>query len=381
MLNAEQFQQAISQGIITQAQYEKLQNLADSQVPARDLAGNLVDDAPLDFSVGTHDEPFRLFKGFRDFFIALGIVILGVGASSFLGDVFGDVVGSKLNLDYSMVERWATLAYIGLLIVLAIVLSEWVTARLRLPLSSLILTLIFAVWAGFFCGVLLQTIYLMISSAGIVILTEDSIFTFTLVTMLVGSVISLIAYYYRYRLPFVLLPLSGVAVASIWFLAEAVFAPSEFFTRIIVGVCGVAVFIVAMNYDFKDPERKTRLSECAFWLHLVAAPMIVHSVLSSSNNGTLSGGIVIGVIAILAIIALIVDRRAMLVSSLIYLGYLLYSLVQSSALFGGLGSSISWVIVGVFVLGLGLAWNAIRRFVVLALVPSSLQLKLPPTTN
>ena len=50
---------------------------------------------------------------------------------------------------------------------------------------------------------------------------------------------------------------------------------------------GVAVFLYAMRWDSSDPARLTRRSDVAFWLHLLAAPMIVHPVftLLGLNDG------------------------------------------------------------------------------------------------
>ncbi len=35
-----------------------------------------------------------------------------------------------------------------------------------------------------------------------------------------------------------------------------------------------------MRFDMTDPERLTRRTDIAFWLHLLAAPLIVHSLIS-----------------------------------------------------------------------------------------------------
>ena len=39
-------------------------------------------------------------------------------------------------------------------------------------------------------------------------------------------------------------------------------------------VLGIGVFLFAMRWDSSDPARVTRRSDVAFWLHLLAAPMI-----------------------------------------------------------------------------------------------------------
>src|SRR5437764_926277 len=43
-------------------------------------------------------------------------------------------------------------------------------------------------------------------------------------------------------------------------------------------VLGIGTFLFAMRWDASDPTRETRRSDVAFWLHLLAAPLIVHPV-------------------------------------------------------------------------------------------------------
>jgi hypothetical protein len=50
-----------------------------------------------------------------------------------------------------------------------------------------------------------------------------------------------------------------------------------------VFVCGIGVFTLAMWYDGRDPARITRRSDVAFWLHLLAAPMLVHPLFTGSG--------------------------------------------------------------------------------------------------
>ena len=43
-------------------------------------------------------------------------------------------------------------------------------------------------------------------------------------------------------------------------------------------VAGLGVFAFAMRWDLQDPERITRRSDVAFWLHLAAAPLIARII-------------------------------------------------------------------------------------------------------
>src|SRR5690606_7933330 len=102
-------------------------------------------------------------------------------------------------------------------------------------------------------------------------------------------------------------------------------------------LAGLAVFAVAMWWDISDRERKTRRSDVAFWLHLLAAPLIVHPAFTAlgvlDNSATaINALIVVGLYILLALVALAIDRRALMVSAL---AYVLFAL---SALFREIGA-------------------------------------------
>lgn len=368
MLSDKQLDLAVSRAIITREQAEALAGLAGGDNNGNGQA------TEMDFSVAASDEPFRLLKGFRDFFIAIGIVILAVGLSMFVGSgPFALGVSDNSNGVMLVGTGWSDILALLVLVGIAIAISEWVTKSQRLPLSSLVLTLVFALWAGFLAS---SVFYVAATGA-----TVEGNFVGELAPYagITGAIAALIWYYRRYRLPFVLLPLAGSAVLGVVMLSGAFDLDSDsVVARIAIGLSGVGVFVAAMWYDMKDRYRTTRLSECAFWLHLLAAPMIVHSVLFNGLEGTIGSITILMVVAVLAIFALIIDRRAMLVSALIYLGYSIFTIIKSVSTLGDLNNSAAFVILGVFVLGLGLGWAQIRRFFVTNLVWRSLRDKLPP---
>jgi len=357
---------AVSRAIITREQAEALAEIASGE--------NSEHATELDFSVAAADEPFRLLKGFRDFFIAIGIIILSVGLSMFVGAGPFALGPSDNSSGVILIGTgWITTLSLLVLVGIAIAISEWVTKSQRLPLSSLVLTLVFALWTGF------------LTSSVFYVAATDTVVQGVVVAELapyagiIGAIAALIWYYNRYRLPFVLLPLAGCVVLGIVMLSGVSdLDGNSVAARIAIGISGVGVFAAAMWYDMKDRYRTTRLSECAFWLHLLAAPMIVHSVLFNGLEGTVGSITVLIVVAVLAIFALIIDRRAMLVSALIYLGYSIFAIIKSISTLGDFNNSAAFVILGMFVLGLGLGWAQIRRFFVTNLVWKSLRDKLPP---
>jgi hypothetical protein len=150
---------------------------------------------------------------------------------------------------------------------------------------------------------------------------------------------------------------------------------------LLILVTGICVFAYAMYWDISDKERATQRSDVAFWLHLLAAPMIAHSLfgmIGVTDGGELSGlsvGVVVGTYLLFALVAIAVDRRALLVSALAYV------LIALTALFRNYGVvelnfAITALIIGSALLCLSAFWGAIRRFIVMKL-PAGIQLRLP----
>ncbi len=370
MLTSSHLDRAVAQAIITNEQASALRKLARS-VQEFEISSEI------DFSVSSQDEPFRLLKGFRDFFIAIGIIILAIGLSMLVEVSFTLVFDQKIGRDHPDPISWSALVVLLVLVATSIVISEWVTKNQRLPLSSLVLTIVFAVWTGLLAS---TTSYFVARSFGFGAENIEGISSILPFAGVIGAILALIVYYRRYRLPFVLFPLALAAVFAVSLFYGLFFdlENNSVATRILMGICGLGVLIAAMLFDVKDKFRVTRLSECAFWLHLLAAPLIVHSILYDSFDGRYSSMVILFVVMILAVFALIIDRRAMLVSALIYLGYSLFSIIKDISFFGEFNNSVSFVILGIFVLGLGLGWSQIRYFFVSHLVWHSLREKLPP---
>ncbi|MCP4183450.1 MAG: hypothetical protein GY761_09045 [Hyphomicrobiales bacterium] len=373
MLTSSHLDKAVAQAIISDEQASALREIART-VPESEQAEGI------DFSVSSEDEPFRLLKGFRDFFIAIGIVILAIGLSMLAEDSFQLVIGKNVGRADPGKPSWFASIVLISLVAVSLTISEWVTKSQRLPLSSLVLTLIFAVWMGLFGA---TTFYSLAISIGLGAENNKSVLDIMLFAGVLFAILALIYYYRRYRLPFVLFPLAIAVILGVTLVFDLLLGldKSPIASRILIGSCGIGVLIAAMLFDVKDRFRTTRLSECAFWLHLLAAPLIVHSILYDSLEAPNSSILVFLVVLVLAVFALIIDRRAMLVSALIYLGYSLFTIIKDSRYFGEFNISISFVILGAFVLGLGLGWSQIRRFFVNYLVSQAVREKLPPVVD
>jgi hypothetical protein len=143
---------------------------------------------------------------------------------------------------------------------------------------------------------------------------------------------------------------------------------------------GVGIFLFAMWWDGSDRARLTRRADVAFWLHLLAAPMIVHPVFTllglNDGNATIGEGVVVILLYVaLGITALAIDRRALLVSAL---AYVLYAMQQLFTQFGAveLNVALTALVIGSALLMLSAFWHQARAVVVRPL-PESLRDRLP----
>ncbi|AXS38995.1 hypothetical protein [Breoghania sp. L-A4] len=196
-----------------------------------------------------------------------------------------------------------------------------------------------------------------------------------------AGLIATLAFQLRFKVPITYAATAAMAAALAlsaldWALPGVVEANLAALTL----VAGLAVFAAAMAFDARDVRRTSLNTDKAFWLHLLAAPMIVHSSLSMLVGNSAGGNgafLVVALVCVLALVALIVDRRALLVSGLAYLGVAIGSLlkganVDETALFAG-----TLVILGLIVLMLGSGWSSLRALLMRPFMGTTLAAYLP----
>lgn len=84
-----------------------------------------------------------------------------------------------------------------------------------------------------------------------------------------------LAFYLRYKMPFSLLPATAGVIAILVYQIGIDIIHQPYLLAII----GLCVFILAMGFDTRDTQRQNYLSDSAFWLHLLAAPLISHGIM------------------------------------------------------------------------------------------------------
>lgn len=296
-------------------------------------------------SYGSEDEQLRLVTGFGDIFVAIGIVLF-LGALVFLTDGGGWLIPG------------------GAVAVAAWILAELFTRIRRQALPSILLLLAFA--GAVFIGV--AALFSRQTDAGAI--AAGGLATCAAVAL----------HWWRFRVP--------VTVAAACAAATAVLVGGleSIFPNIITGLggliflpIGLAVFVLAMLFDTSDRERRTRRTDIAFWLHALAAPMVVHPVMQNIIKGETPGPVEAALTLLvfigLSLVALTIDRRAVLVSSLLYLGYAIYSVLSA----GNALPSTSMVVllVGAVVLAMSFAWRPLRAGL-LKLLPATISNRVPP---
>jgi hypothetical protein len=372
MLHDTDLDAAVADGTITAAQAAALRELAQRR--ARQRAAAL-----------GHEERFRFLRGFNDVFFAIGVVLFVAGLLFFT-------------------PRGAS----GYLIAAAVVwlLAEILVGRLRLTLPGILLAIAFVAlmfaasvrmpaesWLG--ASIELRAPTALSVLQGLQYYPGGPVF-FAARALVPAAAAA--AFYWRFKLPFALLPLAAsLTVAALGVASFLLPNATGLADAVVFLLCGLAVFAAAMAFDASDRERLTRRADCAFWLHLLAAPMIVRSamlLLVAPLAGAIGAGgeplrrnmnaemalAVILIVAVLALVAILIDRRALLVAGLTYLGAAIGFALTGAGGTGGDGAFVvaaTLVILGAFVLTLGAGWVPLRRLLLAALSPAIAN-RLPP---
>ena len=317
------------------------------------------------------EEQFRLLTGFNDIFVSIAAAIL-LFAIGWIGQRIGQGAGLALEGDGP--------SFVGPLGVAAAAwgLALFFTARRRMALPSILLLL------AFVGGIFATAGFALVMVAG-----EAANDNNTVQAVLAAAAAAIAAggawlHWRTFRVP-ITIAAGAAAVAGIGVsLLLAGLGPNAENARdVILGfvlMLGIGMFLFAMWWDGSDRARLTRRSDVAFWLHLLAAPMIVHPVftLLGLNNGsaTLGEGLVVVLLYLaLGVTALAVDRRALLVSALAYVLWALSDLLQR---FGAveLNVALTALVIGSSLLLLSAFWHQARGAIVRPL-PEGLRNRLP----
>ena len=344
-ISDETLDKAVAQGVLTSQQVDMLRHLERTRAAS----------APAE---PADDEKFRFISGFSDIFVTIGLVLFLGALAYFARAIFNNAMAADIAV---AVASW--------------LLAEYFTRKSRMALPSIVLLLAYA-------GAVFLAVTEALGSHGnwgfLRIYSGWPAFVGGLVTAGATAV-----HYWRFRVPITIAAGMAALVAAIvglFFALAPGFADKAAMPLLLL--CGLAVFTLAMRFDLSDPRRQTRRTDIAFWLHMLAAPLIVHPLVSGLiGDGAMDTASALTILAIfvcLAFVALIVDRRAILVSGLSYVGFAFGSLVMNAGISGGV-VPLTMLVLGALVLLLSAGWHALRR-AMLPLLPAGLVRGLPPHT-
>ena len=318
------------------------------------------------------EEQFRLITGFNDIFVSIAAAIL-LFALGWIGQWLGQSAGLVIDADGP-----SPLAPL-LVAIASWSLALFFTAKRRMALPSILLLLSFVL--STFCTAL----FTLVLSIGPDALNNNNPLGGVLAAVS-GAIAAGAAWLHwrRFHVP-ITIAAGAAAVASIavGLLVAALGQNIEAAKNVILGLVlflGIGIFLFAMWWDASDRARITRRSDVAFWLHLLAAPMIVHPIFTllglNDGHATIGEGLVVIVLYVaLGLTALAIDRRALLVSAL---AYVLFAMQQLFRQFGAveLNVALTALVIGSALLLLSAFWHQARSVVVRRL-PVPLQSVLP----
>jgi len=325
MISEDHIQSAIAAGILDEATANALK--------AHVMAASDVAD----------EEHFRLISGFNDIFVVIASLLL-LTSLSWIGDA---LYGSLL----AAIAAWG--------------LAEFFVLKRRMALPAIVLLLAFV-------G------YLFAASTNIMMPVGAE----GAATFIIPSIVATLAawlHWIRFKVPITIAAGTAALVATLLASLANIHLSANLFTPIAI-MLGLGVFAFAMYWDKQDTKRQTRKSDIAFWLHLLAAPIIVHPVFDligvlDGNINIMQASIVLILYIGIAVISLFIDRRALMVSALGYVVYVFSTLLNDMG-HVDIGFAVTAFSIGSALLLLSAFWHKCRAYL-LVLVPSQLKLYLP----
>lgn len=324
---------------------EDLNTAVDSGVFTQQAVDNFRKQvAQLRNTVAVDEENFRLISGFNDVFVVIASGLL-LASIAWLGVKISPVAGA-LALSAA---SWG--------------LSEFFVLRRRMALPAIALLLTFL--GGIF-------------AAPIAFSEHPNEIAFVISGIL--TAIAARIHWLRFKVPITVAAGTAAGLACILAVIVSIYPYARHWILPMLFFAGIVTFALAMYWDSADRTRQTRKSDVAFWLHLVSAPMIVHPIFSSLGilqgvESLYSSMIVVGLYVVLAMISIAVDRRAIMVSALVYVIYAFSSLLENYGMIS-YSFAVTGVCIGATLLLLSAFWQSSRKKV-LQLVPQPIQLHLP----
>lgn len=349
------------------------------------------------------EEDLRFIRNFHDVFLAIGIVLLAIGLAVAV-TVYVATSGNE-NPQVGAITSGGLFAACGALMWgLGEVFAR--RRRLFLPAIAIVISLtgfMIVATALLYAGVLVGTGF---DGSGLDWSRMPPELRWGILLATAMAFIAPFAFYLRFRLPFSL-GLTGGGIAGFIVVAAMIanFEMTMQYLPLLSLVLGIMLFIAAVAFDARDPARTTRYSDNGFWLHFAAAPLIlngtfgligmafgnefaaggagalIQSAATDQGQATAHAALTLLVVAALGVVSLLINRRVLIVSTLITTGVAIGVLMNAVGMgAGGLAAS-TLIVLGAFVLILGGSWHTVRRALLGWVKPGGAWARIFPPEN
>ena len=327
-------------------------------------------------NTATNEEHFRFVTGFNDVFVVAVSLLLLFSGKVLLTAQFGAEAGFLAMVLLS----WA--------------LAEYFVLKQKMALSAITLLLSYTGGVFMLALLLLQSVLDVATENDAIVplcegmpcffILDDELPAHAMLPTAVITIAAAAVHWCRFKVPMTVAAIAAAMLLFLWAAVVTIFPESETILLFFMFVGGLAVFAAAMYWDSSDLQRTTRHADIAFWLHLLSAPVVAHPVFSKLIEWLEAGGgagyiSVIALYVLMVYVSLVVDRRALMLSSLFYLQVALSNFLEK---YGKLDDSDSFAIIGVLVgivlLLLSVFWHpARRRVLLLNVTPAFIQRYVP----
>ncbi len=332
-MTPKQISQALEAGIITEAQAKAMRDKVEINPPS----AVTTDGTP---SIGNEDD-MRFLRSFSDLFIAIGIGLFALGLSAMAALMGGGV------------------SFIGAAVIMALI-AHYFGRKRRAHLPTLISALAF----------------LLFTQRGVGVILSETGLGGDIITALI-TLGAMLLFYLRIRLPFCI---ALIAVAALYLIFAIMGRISPEFLKSQFGfvllLSGLVIFAVALLYDMRDKHRTTRFADNAFWLHFLAAPLIIHglalklvtlkqdmlfNLIPMVSLDRSDAALVMVMVGFITLVGLAINRRALIVSSLGYAAFAIGYLFDGTGMNLGTVVSITLLLLGAAIIFLGAGWHSARN--------------------
>lgn len=291
--------------------------------------------AKIEMAPSKDEERVRLVTGLNDIFVVIACVLLLLAVGG-IGTTLRPWVGSLAV---------ATVAW-GL--------AEFFTRKRQMAMPSIVLMLTLVGSIAFTVGLTIIDIFGNPTS-------DNQVY----IPSIICGVIAAYLHWIRFNVSMTVAVGAAMFLGLFYLLLITLLPKTGEWNNIIFFLIGISLFIYAMFWDIKDKNRQTYKSDVAFWLHLFAAPLIVHPIFAEigifgTKISLVQSCVVIGLYIGIALISLLIDRRALMISALTYVLYAFTALLKQYD-FINLNFAITALVIGLALLLLAAFWHKCRN--------------------